>query len=74
MTELENHIPAAEAHTESDVAVGAGHPGSSRRSSGGVRFAGLRLAGLIGALVLLGVSSPWTLVVVLALVLMIFLQ
>ena len=74
MTELENHIPAAEAHTESDVAVGAGHPGSSRRSSGGVRFAGLRLAGLIGALVLLGVSSPWTLVVVLALVLMIFLH
>ncbi|MCB9403392.1 MAG: RIP metalloprotease RseP [Microthrixaceae bacterium] len=40
----------------------------------GVRFAALRLAALIGALALLGISSPWTLVVVLALVTMIFLH
>lgn len=40
----------------------------------GVRYAGLRLAGLFAALVLLGWANPWMLVVVLALMVMIFLH
>lgn len=40
----------------------------------GVRLPGLRLAALIGALVLLGFVNPWMLVVILALVLMITLH
>ena len=40
----------------------------------GVRFAGLRLAALVGVLVFLGFTSPWTLIVILALVLMITLH
>jgi RIP metalloprotease RseP len=39
-----------------------------------VRFAGLRLAALLGSLVLIGLASPWTLAVILALVVMIFLH
>lgn len=42
--------------------------------SGGVPFAGLRLAGLLAALVALGVWRPWVLVVVMALVVMITLH
>lgn len=41
---------------------------------GGVRFAGLRLAGLVLALVALGFANPWMLVVILALVVMITLH
>jgi len=40
----------------------------------GVPFAGLRLAALIAALVALGIASPWTLVVIMAIVVMITLH
>ena len=49
-----------------DLAGGARNPK--------VRFAGLRLAAMVAVLGLIGFSSPWTLVVILALVLMIFLH
>ncbi len=40
----------------------------------GVRFAGLRLAALLGVLAFIGWASPWTLIVIMALVVMIFLH
>lgn len=46
-------------------------PGAPR---GGVPFAGLRLAGLVGALVLLGFANLWMLIVIMAIVVMITLH
>lgn len=57
--------PAAEAP------AGAAAPAPE---AGGVRLAGLRLAALLAVLVFLGFTSPWTLVVILALVVMITLH
>ncbi|HMS89302.1 MAG TPA: site-2 protease family protein [Acidimicrobiales bacterium] len=50
------------------------HGESAAPAAPGVRFAGLRLAALLGVLGFLGFTSPWTLVVILALVVMITLH
>jgi RIP metalloprotease RseP len=60
--------------------VEAPHGGADRQPAGGatgpskVRYEGLRLAALLAVLAFVGFASPWTLVVILALVLMIFLH
>ena len=55
-----------------DATTADGAPGPE--GTGGVPFAGLRLAALIAGLVALGVWNPWMLVVILALVVMITLH
>lgn len=65
----------AETHVEASP-----YPDGGSRAPGGgqgateVRYAGLRLAAMVGVLAFIGWASPWTLVVILALVVMIFLH
>ncbi len=71
MTDL--HPPAARpAPPDPSGALAAAPDGDEPLAP--VPYAGLRLAGLVGAFVALGIWRPWVLVVVLALVVMIFLH
>ncbi len=70
MTELST--PPSSSSTPEPQATTVDQPEAER--PGGVRFAGLRLAAMVAVLTLVGIRSPWTLVMVLALVVMITLH